>query len=126
MECRYCGYEPAASPCPLCAENGADPELFARPRPTEYRLTLVAPPGVELPEELEARLRTSAHKALPRPTGDSTRPSYYLYTLEELAPFLELMREIGGEPKLELRFNGKPYPYTHELWLPLLRFLLTE
>jgi len=124
MDCPFCGFAEASSPCPLCGEAAGEPDLYQRPVPTEYRITMILPPGDKVPADLRAQAVTLAAAAVYERAAPTVARQYLLFTVDQAAALLHTVQQLGPAAGVDLRFNGQPYPYAHELWLPLLRFLM--
>jgi hypothetical protein len=122
ITCPRCGYPEASMPCELCGQDGfTDFEMskYRGENPHRFEFTLSFADTSEF-EKAEMLI----NDGLPHRMTHEKRPRHFVFFRDrqdrELIPFLKVLR---GTPGWELRVNGRPRPYTEELWLPLLDLL---
>lgn len=114
---------------PTAAELAAlDPDLHNTlfgPRDLPFSVTLVFPPfaGPDYDRALD-KAKASA-EYLETGQGDNRRHRARFFSGEALR-LRDLFELIGPVPGCEVLIDDRPIPYSRELWLPLMWFLLLD
>ena len=114
---------------PTAAELAAlDPDLHNTlfgPRDLPFSLTIVFPPFEgEHYEQAVAKAKASA-EYLELGQGVNRRHRARFFSGDALR-LKELYELVGAVPGVEVLIDDRPIPYSRELWLPLMWFLLLE
>lgn len=124
MKCYWCGMPHQGAVCPLCGNRNQPEEYLHRSELLQnrpYLLTLVfSAHGDPDATNLEALLPTA--RAHARCNTGSRQQLYLLYSLDQAKSLLHAVGVLQGTGKWHVLFNGKPYPYSPELWLPMMQF----
>ncbi len=105
-----------------------DPDLHNTlfgPRDLPFSVTLVFPPfeGPNYPKALENAKASAEY--LETGHGDNRRHRARFFSGEALR-LRDLFELIGPVPGCEVLIDDRPIPYSRELWLPLIWFLLLD